>query len=141
MKNTSAMDLDNQERFLRVLIKNAKNILEAKFGVNAAETTFFEVISLLRSQSKLKETFLQLAKETFASADGWGFDGDAIPRELIELVAHEMKWPELVDLAHDRINRKFGGDPKMAIGDLAIRVQSALNSDWPDREFYEHYQK
>lgn len=139
MKHSNRMDFGAQKILLTVLIGNAKRILEARFGVNAAETTFFEIVELIRNEEKLKEAFLDMAANTFLQPDGWGHAADAAPLELVELVAHEFRWPELIDLADQRIERLFGGDRSLAISDIAIRIRAAFSDDWEDREFYARY--
>jgi hypothetical protein len=62
-----------------------------------------------------------------------------VPMELIELVAHELRWRELAELASLRIEQKFHGDASLAIGDVARRIFEAFKDEWPDREFYQHY--
>jgi hypothetical protein len=140
MKNSQMMDFAIQQKLLRLLVANAQRILNAKFGVNAAEVTFFEIVELIRSEQNLKATFLEMAGETFLQPDGWGCTEHAAPLELVELVAHEFRWPEIADLADKRIEKYFKGDRSLAIGDIAMRIRAALSDDWEDREFYARYE-
>jgi hypothetical protein len=45
-----------------------------------------------------------------------------VPRELIEVVAHEFRWRALKDLAQQRVQLHFAGDAKLAIGDVSHRI-------------------
>lgn len=135
----TAMDLSRRKELLNVLLANSKRILDAKFGVNAAESTFFQVVELLRDDEALKQDFLQQSAKTFLQADGWGLEPNAVPRELIELVAHELRWPELREQADTRLLNRFRNDSALARGDIAISIRDALSDDWSDREFYQRY--
>ncbi len=42
--------------------------------------------------------------------DEWGLDEGSVPRELIELVAHEFRWTELRERCDVRIQKMYGGD-------------------------------
>jgi hypothetical protein len=140
MKYSNQIDFEAQKLLLKVLVGNAKRILEARFGVNAAETTFFEVVDMIGAEEKLKEVFLGMAGQTFTQPDGWGHSEDSAPLELIELVAHEFRWQEIIDLADKRVAQHFKGDRTLAIGDIAMRIRKAFNDDWEDREFYARYE-
>jgi hypothetical protein len=59
--------------------------------------------------------------------------------ELIEIVAHELRWPDLVPLANERIAKFFHGNATLAIGDIAHRLSEAYDDNWKDRIFYSHY--
>lgn len=133
------MDANFSQKLLDVLIENALRILAAGFGVNWAESSFFDIVRLLQKEEVLKEYFLERVRTTFAMSSPGSLDPGTVPTELIELVAHEFRWPELQVLAQQRINTVFGGDAMLAIGDVAHRLQEAYKDDWQDREFYEHY--
>jgi hypothetical protein len=68
-------------------------------------------------------------------------DAGTVPIELIELVAHETRWPELQELAQQRIDKFFGGDATLAVGDVAHRLSEAYDDNWQDRDFYQHYNR
>ena len=87
----------------------------------------------------MKEYFLERVRKSFASRSPEQLNSGTVPIELIELVAHEMRWPELLKLAQERIGRFFGGDEKLAIGDISRRLAEAYEDNWQDREFYSHY--
>jgi hypothetical protein len=133
------MDASFSRKLLDLLIENALRILAAGFGVNWAESSFFDIIRLIRQEEILKEHFLERVRATFAMPAPGCLDLGTVPTELIELVAHEFRWPELQQIAQHRINTVFGGDAMLAIGDVAHRLPDAYQDDWQDREFYEHY--
>jgi len=133
------MDHSSSRRLLDILIENSARILRAGFGVNRAESTFFDVVDLLKENSSLKSYFLELVDYTFAKKDSGALDAGMVPRELIELVAHEVRWKEFLDLAESRIRKVFHGDGSLAVGDVAHGVIDAYKNDWRDREFYKRY--
>lgn len=135
------MDASFAKKLLDVLIENALRILAAGFGVNWAESSFFDVVRLLRQEEVLKGYFLERVRATFAMPAPGGLSPGTVPIELIELVAHELRWPELLELAQQRISTFFGGDAALAIGDIAHRLSEAYEDKWQDREFYEHYKR
>ena len=133
------MDTNFAIRLLDVLIENALRILAAGFGVNWAESSFFDVARLLRQEDVLKQHFLERVRATFAMRVPEQLEPGAVPVELIELVAHELRWPELLEIAQERIDNVFGGDATLAVGDIAHRLPEAYDDRWQDREFYQHY--
>jgi hypothetical protein len=133
------MDINLAIRLLDVLVENALRILSAGFGVNRAESSFFDVVRLLRAEPRLKEHFLQKVAATFALRAPGQLASGTVPIELIELVAHELRWPELLELAKVRVDKFFGGDTALAVGDIADRLSYAYGDNWQDREFYERY--
>lgn len=133
------METSVATKLLDVLIENALRIMTSGFGVNWAESSFFDVVRLLRQEDDLKDYFLKRVGATLALRAPGQLDPGTVPIELIELVAHELRWPELLDLAQQRIVKFFDGDPTLAIGDLADRLPKAYEGNWEDREFYEHY--
>jgi hypothetical protein len=133
------MDASFASRLLDILIENALRIMAAGFGVNWAESSFFDVVRLLRQEKMLKGYFLEKVRATFAMPAPGRLDPGMVPIELIELVAHEFRWPELQELAQQRIRMFFGGDAALAIGDIARRLSEAYQDNWQDREFYEQY--
>jgi hypothetical protein len=135
------MDPTVVRALLDILIENAVRILHAGFGVDRAESTFFDIVRLLREESTLKTFFLKRVRATLLVAEPGGVDPGLIPIELIELVAHELRWKELKELAAERIDNRFGGNATSAIGDVAHHISEAFADDWPDREFYEHYRR
>lgn len=122
-----------------LLVENSLRILRAGFGVNWVESAFFDIIDLLRAQPALKAHFLQRAKATLTSPDPGLLSTGMLPRELLELAAHELRWMELRELANDRIRKVFRGDTALAVSDVSHAMLEAFRPDWPDREFYRRY--
>lgn len=133
------MDLEYSRQLLCLLIENSARILRSGFGVDRAEGNFFQIIDLLREEPSLRDFFLELVGKTLEDRDPSGLGGESVPRELSELVAHEMRWPEFMILAQKRIDRYFYGDDLLAVGDVSKGIVLALDDNWPDREFYVHY--
>lgn len=133
------MDANYANKLLDVLIENASRVLAAGFGVNWAEAQFFEVVRLLRIEASVKSAFLDKVARTFTARSPESLATGMVPVELIELVAHELRWPEILDLAQGRIDKFFGGDPSLAVGDVAQYLSAAYDNNWRDREFYERY--
>jgi hypothetical protein len=129
------------DKLLTILIDNSSRILLAGFGLGWAEATFFDIIRLLRQEDSLKSNFLSKVRSTFAISSLGGLTNGEVPAELIELVAHELRWPELLELAQQRIHERFGGDMDFAAGDVASRLFEAYKDDWEDREFYRRYRE
>ncbi len=135
------MDTNNAKELLDILIENSLRILRAGFGVNAAESAFFDSIDLIRANPFLKAYFLEKVRLTFASSDPGRLDVGTVPRELIELAAHELQWYEFRHYADERIQKVFGGRLASAAGDIAAGVIDAYAQNWSDREFYKRYSK
>jgi hypothetical protein len=135
------MDASVARKLLDLLIDNALRILTVGFGVNWAESSFFDVVRLLRQEDALKEYFLGRVRATLSMRAPECLDPGTVPVELIELVAHELRWPELLEIAEQRVGKFFHGDRMLAIGDIARRLPEAYEDNWQDREFYEHYKR
>lgn len=133
------MDISYAEKLLDILIANSSRILRAGFGVNYAEPALFAVIDLLIENPSLKEYFLSRVLHTFCLDDPSSLRGGAVPVELIELVAHELRWDEIRIIAEDRIRKVFSGDYNLTVGDISQRIIEAFDDCWPDKEFYKHY--
>ena len=133
------MDYENSKRLLNIFIENSNRILSAGFGLNCVESTFFEVVELLKEYSDLKAEFMSKVEVAMAAVDVGILVSEIPSHELIELVAHEMRWMEILECAEMRIRSRFHGDRSLAVGDIATSVIEAYNDNWPDREFYAHY--
>ena len=133
------MDFESSRRLMVILVENAARILRERFGVDRTESVFFEIIDLLRDESALRVPFLAMVEKTLELRDPTGLEEGCIPRELTELVAHELRWPELRQLADARIVRYFGGDRSLAASDISVSIDEAYRNDWEDREFYKRY--
>lgn len=133
------MNLLKSSQLLDILIENSLRILAAGFGVNSAEASFFEVIRILREEPELRSVFDSKVRFALSLRSPERLDSGSLPIELIELVAHEMRWPELLQIADDRMESFFSGDRALAVNDIASRIPAAFRDDWEDREFYRHY--
>jgi hypothetical protein len=119
------MDPEYSKILLDILVDNARRILAAHFGVDRAESTFFDIIGLLREDQSvedqpLKAYFLARVRKSLESHP-YGLDEGDVPMELIELTAHELRWPEFKALSQKR------------------RILEAYDDHWRDREFYRRY--
>jgi hypothetical protein len=135
------MKLEHAEKLLEILVENSMQILRFGFGLDNVESTFYEIVDLLRSNPNLKRSFLAMVRITMDSDEPGRLDAGMAPRELIELIAHELKWDEIRFLSQERIRNKFNGDRNIAQGDIAESVIDAFDECWPDREFYKRLQK
>ncbi|MBZ9768414.1 hypothetical protein LB526_16790 [Mesorhizobium sp. CA6] len=133
------MDLEYSKKLLRILIHNSSQILNAGFGVDRAESSFFDVIDLLREVPHLREDFLLMVKDTLKNRDPSGLDEGSVPRELVELAAHELRWQEFRALANERVKSIFGGDVALARSDIAHTIAEAYQESWEGRQFYRRY--
>lgn len=133
------MESPYARKLLAILIENSSRILLAGYGVNYAEPALFSVIALLKECPDLKEDFISMVVDAFSMHDPETARGGGLPVELIELVAHELRWPEIRNAAEKRISDKFMGDKSRAIGDVSVRVINAFDDEWEDREFYNQY--
>ncbi|MBT2747536.1 MULTISPECIES: hypothetical protein [unclassified Lysobacter] len=132
MDDTLAKDLFD------TLVENSSRVLAKGYGIGWAESSLFEVVRLLRQEESLKSYFLERVSSEF-SRRAPGVKSTELSTELIELVAHELRWMELLQLAQIRIETVFQGDSVRAVGDISARLASAYDDQWEDREFYKRY--
>lgn len=135
------MKLEYSEKLLEILVENSMRILRFGFGLDNVESTFFEIVDLLRSIPELKRPFLAMVEVTMNSNEPGRLDVGMAPRELIELVAHELKWDEIRFLSEERIRNRFNGDRDSARGDIAGSVIDSFDECWEDREFYKRLRR
>jgi hypothetical protein len=135
------MDFSYAEQLLAIYIENARRVLVAHFGVDRAERSFFDVVELLREEPKLSSLFLKAVRDSFIKHDPRSLDEGVLPRELVEVATHELRWPEFGEIARERIELKFGGDQRLAASDPAMAVLAAYDPAWEDREFYRKYRE
>ena len=109
------------------------------FGVDRAESSFFDVVDLLREEESLKAHFLERVRTMLEKRDAGSLEPGSVPKELIQLVAHELRWREIESLSRRRVDLFFHGDPLLAVGDIACGISAAFDDDWEDREFYRRY--
>jgi hypothetical protein len=127
------MQHDYAVKLLDIYVGNAWQIFNAGFGCDRAEAAMFAVIDLLREFEELRPDFLQRVSLTSGKVDCWGTEPGAVPRELIELAIHELRWPEFLQLIeHRRLSFKHDRSH--------IALLEAFEANWPDREYYQRYQ-
>lgn len=120
-------------------ISELSNTLSSGHGIETTEGALFEIVDMLRRNTALKAEFLGMVERSFENRSPSGLFEDGVPRELIELATHELKWPEFSILADRRIRDVFGGDESLAISDVSLGVKQAYADDWEDREFFQRY--
>jgi hypothetical protein len=135
------MDLQSAERLMDIVIDSAVRVLAAGFGVDRAEPAFFQLIELIREQPALKPALLARIDAALQAPDPGILARGLPPRELIELIAHELRWHELHELAEKRMRNLFGGSESLAASDVSRSILEAEADDWPDRAFYLRYQR
>ena len=104
------MDLIHAHKPLAIYIENSHRILDASFGVDRAERSFFDVIELLRGKPGLRPAFIQAFDEAFVERNPRSLDDGSLPREQIEIATHELRWREFGEVAQQRIEQRFGGE-------------------------------
>jgi hypothetical protein len=133
------MDIEYARILLGILIENSARILRAGFGVDRAEAALFAVLELLQEEPQLRRDFLEQVSATLDRQDPWGLEVDSVPRELIELAVHELRWSEFLKIADAKL-QGTGRDVSAAAERMAVAIRSAYAENWPDREFYRRYQ-
>ena len=115
------------------------NTLNQLHGIETVEDALFDIIDMLRSNPDLKPEFLAMVEQSFTHRDKSGLFDGGVPRELVELATHELRWPEFAILADQRIQTIFGGDNNLSISDVSQSVKAAYADDWEDRDLFERY--
>ncbi len=133
------MNSDSASQLLAIYLRNSRRILRANFGIREVESTFFDIIGLLRDHEELKGEMLRAIRNTMVSVEPGSLADDMVPTELIELLAHELHWVELKAISSERVQCRLGGDWRLASGDISTRVLEAFSDSWADREFYARY--
>ncbi|UCV08560.1 hypothetical protein [Dechloromonas denitrificans] len=133
------MDTNQARKLLNIQIEHLRLILGSGFGVNHAESTMFDIINIVKENNGLRGYFIELISETLTKPEIGYLDSNTVPGELIELATHELRWPEFQALANNRIDKLFAGKSALAISDISRKIADAYSDDWPDREFYAHY--
>lgn len=124
---------------LEAAISDLKNTLNDGFGIETIEDALFKVIDMLRNDQDCKARFLDMVEQSFMNRDPSGLFENGVPRELVELATHELRWTEFENLADKRVRLLFGGDERLAISDVSQGVKRAYADDWEDREFFQKY--
>jgi hypothetical protein len=124
---------------LAAAITDLSETLNQGRGIETVESALFDIIDMLREDLHLKNQFLAMVEVSFCNRSPSGLDKNGVPRELVELATHELKWPEFKVLANKRIQRVFGGNELLAISDVAYSLNQAYADDWEDRDLFERY--
>lgn len=124
---------------LELAIADLSKTLNEGFGIETTEDALFKIIDMLRSDQDQKAHFLNMVEQSFMNRDPSGLFENGVPRELVELATHELRWPEFANLADKRVRSLFGGDEHLAISDVSQGVKRAYADDWEDREFFQRY--
>lgn len=124
---------------LEAAISDLSKTLNEGFGIETTEDALFKIIDMLRSDHDRKAQFLKMVQQSFMNRDPSGLYENGVPRELVELATHELRWPEFANLADNRVHLLFGGDERLAISDVSQGVKRAYADDWEDREFFQRY--
>jgi len=124
---------------LATAISNLSKTLNEGYGIETTEDALFEIVEMLRGNEALKAQFLSMVERSFMNRSPSGLAENGVPRELVELATHELKWPEFGVLADKRIQDIFGGDERLAISDVSSGIKQAYADDWEDREFFQRY--
>jgi hypothetical protein len=133
------MNTENSTKLLDILVENCRRIFASGFGIDHAECSMFQVVELLREETVLRAFFLRKVEITFEKSDPYGLDDGSVPRELIELIVHEFRWPEFQTLAKERLLKLFKNNTSMARSDMSMTISNAYRDDWEDKEFYRKY--
>jgi hypothetical protein len=124
---------------LEKMISSISDTMNALHGIETVEPALFEIVDMVRGDQNLKVEFLALVAGSFENPDKSGLFAGGVPRELVELATHELKWPEFAVLADKRIQDIFGGDESLAMSDVSQSVKAAYADDWEDRDLFERY--
>lgn len=124
---------------LETAISDLSKTLGEGYGIETTEDALFEIIDMIRSDPVQKARFLSMVEQSFANRDPSGLFENGVPRELVELATHELKWPEFAIIADKRIRDLFAGNEGLAISDVSNGVKQAYADDWEDREFFQKY--
>ena len=133
------MDAESAIRLFQIYVVNSVRILNEGFGVDRAESNFFDAIALAKEHPSVRESAIEAMRLELQNTSAASIEVGQFPKELMELFAHETRWEELRALAVARIRDRFGGDMSAAAGDVAVHIIGALSDDWEDREFYQRY--
>lgn len=77
-----------------------------------------------------------MVRSALAASDPLNVPNTLPELELIELVVHELRWPEIVDIARERRSALEAQFPGRSRGDASRRIIAAADPDWEDRDLY-----
>ena len=137
------MDIEYAEHYGETLLDYAFDMLFVRetSGVNHAEFIFIRFAEHLKEYENQKPWFLAKLKTTMES-DWSNLTADAkrpqgfVPEELVEYIAHVMKWPEFEENALKELEKHRGDEIYLNNRNLPSSILKALDSNWEDREFY-----
>ena len=137
------MDIKYAEQYGETLFDYAFDMLFKREtrGVNHAEFIFVRLSELIKEYEKLKPWFLKNVRSTL---EGKWLDlateikrpQGYVPEELIEYIAHVMKWSEFEEIALFELEKHKGDEIYLINRNLPSSILKALDSNWEDREFY-----
>jgi len=116
-------------------------MLRETCGVNHAEFIFVRTTEHLKEYPELKGWFIGKLKSTLEN--NWLNVGAEtkrpngyIPGELVEYIAHTMKWKELKEIALNELEKHKNNQVYLMDRNLPSSILEALENDWEDIEFY-----
>ena len=137
------MDIEYAEQYGETLLDYAFDMLFVRetCGVNHAEFIFVRLSDLLKEHDKLKPWFLKKLNGTIEGK--WSNLAVEVkrpqgymPSELVEYIAHVMKWPEFKEISLNELEKHKGDEIYMINRNLPGSILEALESNWEDRYFY-----
>ena len=137
------MDIEYAEGYGETLLDYAFDMLFKRetCGVNHAEFIFVRLSDLLKEYEKLKPWFLKKVRSTLEG--NWSNRAaeikrpkDYAPEELVEYIAHVMKWSEFKEMALSELEKHKGNKIYLMNRNLPSSILEALDENWEDREFY-----
>lgn len=124
---------------LEMVVSAVSKTLNEPRGIETVEEALFDIIDMLRENPDFKAEFLEMIARSFTHRSPSGLFDGGVPRELVELATHELKWPEFAVLADRRIQNIFHGDDSLATSDVSQGVKAAYADDWEDRDLFQRY--
>ncbi len=137
------MDIEYAEQYGETLLDYAFDMLFLRetCGVNHAEFIFIRLAEFLEEFKDLKPWFLENLRGTMDGS--WPNLATQtkrphcyLPEELVEYIAHVMKWPEFKEIALNELEKHKGDEIYLINRNLPTSILEALDSNWEDKEFY-----
>lgn len=141
------MDIEFAEQYGEALLDYSFDMLWRRetCGVNHAEFIFVRLANLLKEHAGLKQWFVKNLDSTINNE--WlnlvnekqrpnGF----MPCELIEYIAHVMKWHEFEERAIAELEKHRDNQIYLMSRNLPASILEALKDDWEDIDMYESLQ-
>ena len=137
------MELEYAQEYGETLLDYSFDMLwkRSTCGVNHAEFIFVRLAKHLDEHPALKGWFLSNVDSTFSG--NWfnlarettrpkGF----VPSELVEYIAHVMRWPELREMAECELLKRQDDQIYLMSRNLPSSILEALEDEWEDIDFY-----